>query len=142
MPMIQLVYVSSATHLMSEDDIMQILRVSRRNNANAGITGLLLYKDGNFLQVLEGEEDKVVALYNKIGQDSRHKDVHILSREVITERMFDEWTMGFQNVGRLNPKDIPGYSAFLSQRFTQEELNRPIRRLDVLLRTFRDIISR
>lgn len=142
MPLIQLVYVSSATHLMSEDDILQILRASRRNNASAGITGLLLYKDGNFLQVLEGEEDKVVALYEKISRDPRHKDVQVISREVIGERIFDEWTMGFQNVGKLNPKDVPGYSAFLTQPFTAEEINRPLRRLDVLLRTFRDIISR
>ncbi len=63
--MFSLTYVSSAVRPFAEDELADLLAVSRQNNARLGITGMLLYKDGNFMQVLEGEEAEVRTLYEK-----------------------------------------------------------------------------
>ncbi len=61
-----LVYVSSATRPFSGEDLRALLATCRKNNAELGVTGMLLYKDGNFMQVLEGDEEAVRGLYEKI----------------------------------------------------------------------------
>ena len=111
--MINLIYASSATHLMSNDELMDLLHTSHKNNAIMDITGILLYKDGNFLQVLEGEEADVMALYQKIGRDLRHHHVSMISNRTVQERHFGDWQMGFVNLDEINPAEIPGYSEFL-----------------------------
>ena len=70
-----LVYVSMAQEKMSKEDLLDILAQSREANAKAGITGMLLYKDGNFMQALEGEETAVRALYARICRDPRHRGI-------------------------------------------------------------------
>jgi hypothetical protein len=67
-----IVYISAATYLMDENELKEILEVSRKNNQSSGITGLLLYHEGNFIQVLEGEKTAINALYDKITIDNRH----------------------------------------------------------------------
>ncbi|MBK9207916.1 MAG: BLUF domain-containing protein [Anaerolineales bacterium] len=66
--MISIIYVSTSVRLLSDDELMDILKVSRENNSVSDVTGLLLYKGGNFMQVLEGPEDVVNALYEKSKQ--------------------------------------------------------------------------
>ncbi|HSM42684.1 MAG TPA: BLUF domain-containing protein, partial [Afifellaceae bacterium] len=58
-----LVYVSAAHHLMGDDELTEILETSRARNAAAGITGMLLYKDGSFMQLLEGAKTNVLGTY-------------------------------------------------------------------------------
>ncbi len=81
-----LVYVSSATRPFSGEDLRVLLETCRKNNAELGVTGMLLYKDGNFMQVLEGDERKVRTLYEKISGDARHKDDIVLLQGPVTER--------------------------------------------------------
>lgn len=69
--MIYLVYVSSAVKLFSSAELQQLLRGARENNSSRDITGMLLYKDGNFMQVLEGEKEPVLALRDRISRDPR-----------------------------------------------------------------------
>jgi len=69
-PVFSLVYISSTTTALSPTELADLLAKSHVNNAALGITGMLLYKDGNVTQVLEGEEDKVRALYHKIATNS------------------------------------------------------------------------
>lgn len=76
-----LVYVSSAVRPFSRSDLEDLPATSRDNNAELGITGMLLYRDDNFMQILEGEEGPVRALYDKIGNDPRHR-VEITSAKV------------------------------------------------------------
>lgn len=106
--MLQLVYASSATHLFSPDDLVDILRASRRNNAEAGVTGALLYSDGNFMQVLEGPEGPVTETYDRIAKDPRHRGVLPLLRQAVDERQFPEWTMGFRSLDDLAAPDRAG----------------------------------
>lgn len=92
----QLCYTSTATSDMQRNDLVQLLRVSRSKNQAAGITGLLLYSADRFVQLLEGEETAVRALYARILQDGRHRDVVTVFEEQVEERECPDWSMGFQ----------------------------------------------
>jgi len=136
--MLSLIYVSTSVKLLNDEELLNILKVSRENNVSKDITGLLLYKGGNFMQVLEGPDEIVNSLYEKIRTDPRHKDVSIISREQISARQFSNWEMAFQNLDNPAIKDEPGYSQFLHDEFTADVyLQNPLRAYIMLL-TFRD----
>ncbi|WP_420455208.1 BLUF domain-containing protein [Rubrivirga sp.] len=97
----RLVYASSAVGALSPDDLLQIVRTSRRNNAAVGVTGALLYHDGNVMQVLEGPAEAVDGVFARVGADKRHRGVLTLLRETADERAFPEWSMGL-----LRPDDV------------------------------------
>ena len=90
----QLVYASSAVRPLDEGALADILRVSRQNNAAAGLTGALLYNGGNVMQVLEGETERVNETFERIEADARHRGVIVLLRSEVEERAFPEWAMG------------------------------------------------
>lgn len=96
--MLSLVYLSSATRLFSDAELDDILAVSRRNNARDGITGLLVYRDGDILQVLEGPEDAVRRTYARIAADPRHTRILVLDESRVDERAFADWAMGLRRV--------------------------------------------
>lgn len=77
-PFFQLVYVSSATTLFSQAELIALLESSRQKNAMAGLSGILLYHDGNFMQLLEGAESSVQSTYESIARDPRHQGCLIL----------------------------------------------------------------
>lgn len=108
------VYASSAVGSLAYQEILDILHDSRENNQRLGITGMLLYKGGNFMQVLEGPEASVGALLQKVERDRRHRGVLHLAKKPIEQRSFTDWSMAFQNLDSLNPATHPGYSPFLS----------------------------
>ena len=91
----QLAYLSSALAKPSESGLRAILDTSRRNNSTGGITGLLLYHDGNFFQVLEGPKDAVLACYDRIVADPRHHGHIVLLSEKIGQRNFSDWSMAY-----------------------------------------------
>jgi hypothetical protein len=135
--MISLVYVSSAVHLLTDAELLDILKASREHNAQNDITGLLLYKGGNFMQVLEGAEEKVIALYNKIQRDPRHKDIMMLIKEPLQERQFGEWSMGFQNIDKLPAEALAGFSSFLTEDFTSDAFRNNPKRAHIMLLSFK-----
>ena len=87
-----------------------ILSQSRSHNPACGITGILCYGGGIFLQALEGGRNQVSVLYGHIQKDIRHKDVVLLHYEEIEERRFGGWTMGQVNVAKLNTSILLKYS--------------------------------
>lgn len=87
--------MSSATKPFSDEELQELLAKSRKNNVINGITGLLLYIDKDFLQVLEGEKDDVLKLYHKIEKDGRNSSVIPVFRCDVEERQFASWDMGF-----------------------------------------------
>jgi FAD-dependent sensor of blue light len=109
----QLVYVSSGVRAFSDQELVQLLEKSRLNNYSLGITGMLLYKDGDFMQALEGSEDKVRRLSATIAKDSRHKDIVTLMEGTSAVREFPDWSMGFQDLCAINLRELPGYTTFL-----------------------------
>lgn len=115
-----LVYISSATKAMSENDLVDLLNVARRNNILQDITGMLLYRNGEFMQALEGEKSAVEELYEHISKDSRHNELLVLARKDIVERVFSNWSMGFENLSGSALSEIEGYSDFIDVAFKDE----------------------
>ena len=103
--MFHLAYISKASHPMTRHELVNLLAKAKGKNERNGITGLLLHKNGRFVQVLEGEEDVVRPLYDLIRLDHRHTEVTILIEESIAERQFFDWSMGFHD---LDSSDILG----------------------------------
>jgi Sensors of blue-light using FAD len=110
-----LVYVSSAVKLFSPQDLLDLLVGSRERNAKRGVTGMLLYKGGNFMQALEGGDRTVRALFNKIAKDPRHHHLNVLIEEDRHERQFADYSMAFRNLDSPDAAGAPGYSPFLSE---------------------------
>lgn len=94
--MFQLIYVSQATSSIQLDEIENILEASRANNQVEQVTGMLMYKDRLFVQILEGEKDHVFSVYNRVKDDSRHQGVQIIEELEVPKRQFDQWIMGFK----------------------------------------------
>jgi len=90
------VYVSAASQEMNPVGLYGLLTKARESNHNNQITGVLLYAEGTFVQVLEGPHDKVNAVLKRIEKDSRHQNMLFLYRAPIATRGFPEWRMGFQ----------------------------------------------
>jgi hypothetical protein len=117
MSLIQLIYVSTASEELGAADLDRILDVSARNNSEKGITGLLLYAGGSFMQVLEGDETAVDTIFRQILQDPRHRDITVLDRAPIAERSFARWSMGFRRLGDAEATTHPAYSPFFQHGF-------------------------
>lgn len=113
--LMMLSYTSIASHLMSHEELINLLSQARANNSQRNITGMLLYMEGCFFQVLEGERDILDALYLKIAKDKRHHHVMKLIEEPIEERGFSDWRMGYQHVTREELAHITGLTDFLDQ---------------------------
>jgi hypothetical protein len=88
-------YVSSATQLMAPPELEQLLEDARDFNLKVGVTGVLLYSDGNFMQYFEGSEDAVRETYGRIRTSKRHKGIIEVLNERIAQRSFADWQMGF-----------------------------------------------
>jgi Sensors of blue-light using FAD len=108
--LVRLLYASRAVPAIDQDELLAILRKSKGNNPAIGVTGVLCFSEGIFLQVLEGGRDAVNTLYNRISTDTRHTDVTLLCYEEIGERRFAGWSMGQVNMSRLNPALLLKYS--------------------------------
>lgn len=107
--LVRLLYASRAVDT-SVGAIEAILTQAREHNPSCGITGILCYGGGIFLQAIEGGRMAVSELFGHIQKDPRHKDVALLHFEEISERRFGGWTMGQVNLNRLNHSILLKYS--------------------------------
>jgi hypothetical protein len=99
---------------------------------------MLLCKDWNFLQVLEGGKGKVKIIFHKISRDSRHKGVTILHRGFSEKREFPDWSMGFRDLRSPDVANIPGYSHFLESSLSLAGFAANPSRAKKLLLLFKD----
>jgi hypothetical protein len=121
--MIRLVYISQAVVGITDEQVQNILRSSRQNNSAQGITGVLVYGGGLFMQVLEGPEQPVLRLYVKILDDRRHTDCRLIHISPAEEQVFQKWSMAvldsspldFQRIGQLRSQRL---ETVQSQTFT------------------------
>lgn len=113
----QIVYVSSATHPFSKEDLLSILRISRENNARVDVTGMLLYQEGNIIQVLEGPQERVLETYARIERDPRHYGIIPLTEGMVEAREFAEWSMAFRDLRSADVQWLPGFSGYLNKGF-------------------------
>jgi hypothetical protein len=110
---ISIVYMSQASTDFSDADLAAMLRDARVKNDAMGVSGLLLAKDGRFMQLLEGPAWSVEDRYAAIARDPRHGEVTSLIREEIDERRFDGWSMAFAPLDDADVREEPGFSPFL-----------------------------
>ena len=103
----QLGYVSTPTGQMLREDLLSILSTARRINQDQGVTGLLLFDGDSFLQVLEGDEDKVREIYGHIAKDTRHRDLDVLFEDHVAAPEFEQWSMGFQAIDGVDWMEFP-----------------------------------
>lgn len=112
--MFRLVYVSSALADFGPDELLDLLVKARHKNDQKHITGMLLYKDGNFMQVLEGEESAVRQLFHTIENDTRHSGTIVLMEDPVDERLFGKWSMGFRNLTDAEVLTTEGFNPFMN----------------------------
>ncbi|MEM9346293.1 MAG: BLUF domain-containing protein [Planctomycetota bacterium] len=92
--MLSVIYTSKATSKVTPEMVDLLSTTSARNNKLAGVTGLLLYGSGNYLQIMEGEADRVGPLFERVKKDCRHTDCQVLLRQPTGKRCFKGWRMG------------------------------------------------
>jgi hypothetical protein len=108
---------------VTEADIQCLLERSRHNNGHRGITGMLLFIETSFFQVLEGDAAIVDKTYETIARDARHDRVTQIIREPISKRSFGEWSMGFTAVNRVDLQQAVGENDFFGSAECLERIN-------------------
>lgn len=102
--MFRIIYVSTATRALLEDELSRMLEDARARNFASDVTGMLVFSGGDFLQVLEGETSEVTATFDRIAKDVRHAGVTVLQRGMgYGSRLFAAWTMGFKAIADGGP---------------------------------------
>jgi hypothetical protein len=110
--MIHIIYASVATEGFTSAQLTELLQKARVENERLQLTGMLLYSDGNFFQVLEGEPDAVDGMYKKLHLDKRHHQLTMVVREPIAKRYFADWSMGFSSVTPEELSEVDGLNDF------------------------------
>ena len=128
---------------MSDDDILDILKISRENNSKKNITGILVFqkKTREFMQILEGEKDAIFDMLDTIQNDNRHTGLELVYDEEIEERMFKNWSMAFADLENVDKCKLDGVSEFLEKGFTSELLKENPTKTSRLIKTFRTFIE-
>jgi hypothetical protein len=113
--MISITYVSSAVRQFRESTWLDLVEQCQANNTRLGITGVLVYSDGNFMQVIEGPDLVTHALYDRIKLDDRHRDVTSVNIQALEAREFQGWSMAYNIIA---PRALRGHAipyAFLDR---------------------------
>lgn len=137
MALVSLVYVSFASHPMSDDELRDILAKAREKNKQLNVTGMLLYRDGFFIQALEGEKDVVDTLFAVISKDMRHRNVLLVYETEISDRTFSSWAMGFNPLNNLTAEE-EGFFDFLHDAPSAKIFTDKPSRATALLEHFKD----
>ncbi len=111
----QLVYVSLANHAMALDELAALVVHARTRNAHRGITGALLYHRQEFMQLMEGEETEVRALFAAICNDPRHQQIHVMWEGPLAERNFSSWDMALVAPTDADLQQRSGYEQLLDK---------------------------
>lgn len=105
-----LIYLSTSVNLLDDAAIHELLNKSRARNAAANITGVLLYHDGSFIQLLEGAAEDVDSTFARISKDASHKNVIVIDEDNLDHRNFGDWSMGYKRATREEFEGIEAYT--------------------------------
>jgi Sensors of blue-light using FAD len=119
MALYEIIYVSLASRDLPAEELAQLLDKARAHNASQGITGMMIYHRREFMQLLEGEQATVQALYDRIAGDTRHQQLRKIWDGPIRERGFSDWGMAFVTPDSLDLRNRPGYQDLLDQGLRQ-----------------------
>lgn len=92
-----LCYLSTANDNLSLNDFKDILISAQARNEECGVTGILIYCNKHFFQILEGKKEDVVSIYENILVDYRHDNLIKLQEGYIPKRQFEKWSMAFKS---------------------------------------------
>jgi hypothetical protein len=106
-----IIYLSRVSQTLNPEELVALLVKARRRNEVAGITGAMVYGQGQFIQILEGEEAAVTALYERIVADPRHQSILKLADKAIAARTFVEWSMAFRELSPEQALELEGYAS-------------------------------
>ena len=137
MKLIQLIYVSAALKLFTPAELRELLRLARIKNQRLDVTGMLLYHQGSFLQVLEGPAAAVDPLLETIGADQRHHKLMLLLRREIEARNFADWKMGFVDVAA-QAQALPGFRDYFKSHSSFLDLLGEPKTVERVVDGFRD----
>lgn len=136
--MLQVSYVSQTKEPLSPTALLDLLLQCRRNNEAMGVTGMLLYGDRTFLQVIEGDDAVIDELVETITADPRHDAVQFLHRKPIEARQYGGWSMGFEKVADEDFGKVEGLAKFRVDDFTVDYLSNNESIANMLLQRYRE----
>lgn len=138
-PIYQLLYISAAKPELDAAAMLDILTQAREANQQRHITGILLYCEGSIIQLLEGEEATVKAVFSNIESDERHDSVQQLYSQTTHQRQFPDWSMGFEELpaSTLNDNDID-LSELAKHKLTREQLDTVSAKLNLLMQDLQE----
>ena len=133
----RLIYCSQSTRALSALDLTELLNASRERNGVLDVTGMLLYCEESFLQLVEGPKADVDTVWASIQRDPRHGQLRVLEYLGVDRRRFDDWSMGFAHLeSRLLQQAVPGYVAPTKFPLVSPQLVRDARVAESLLRLY------
>lgn len=109
-----MLYLSQTTRPWTQDDLAALAERCQQRNAKDGLTGLLLYGNGHFLQLLEGRRQPLLLTYDRICRDPRHTHLTLLLDGPISQRTFPEWAMGVLNLDTAAEVDRQRFRAIVA----------------------------
>ena len=118
-----LIYLSTAVKEFDPDVLEKIMSSAVRHNTPSAVTGMLLYAQGSFLQVLEGEADAVNETFARVEKDPRHHSIIVVLAEPIEERSFAQWNMGFRRIGKAEVEAHPAYAPLIQGGFDAKRID-------------------
>ena len=133
-------YVSTEAVKFSDEALIALLTEARNANTDRNVTGLLLYREGSFYQVLEGSESEVMATFHDIESDPRHKEVRLLFSGETESREFADWQMGFLNLDGIDLETLSCFSDFMTRDAEPREFLESLSRGKRLALMFRTLV--
>ena len=118
----RIIYSSHSIERFSKRDLLDLLHESRAFNSIDGISGVLMHRDGTFVQIIEGEREVIDGLLERILRDPRHRDVKVLLDTPVESRLFADWSMGCADFDDDNLSRIPGIRTDLSDPEVLEDI--------------------
>lgn len=119
--MYQLVYVSSAVRPLTSAQILDLVVCARERNQRQNLTGMLLSKSGNFMQLLEGDRPDVEGCFARIERNPLHRDITVIHQGPAEGRQFPGCPLGFQDLGSAAVLAVPGFGEFLNTSLRPDE---------------------
>ena len=135
--MYYLVYVSNTQKPFEEEELINLLHECTTNNKEHAITGLLIYSESKFIQVLEGEKDVVHALFKRIKTDARHHKATIIIEGNLEFRNYPDWTMAFRSISAADLDKKLGFAS-ISDYFEQHQITESSHVAEVFMKLFFD----
>lgn len=130
-------YVSTARDSLKYEDIKSILETAHARNKAHDITGVLVYCNKHFFQIIEGEKESIQELYESISVDSRHDNIVKLQENEISKRHFESWSMAFKSYN----KELKHLDNFNNEQFYSYVKSRIDEENNVSLRILADFFD-